>query len=117
MAERTIPNRQYNAGQTFERTFNDLGRFGRCGIDFSVAGWPVGETCMFLTVALSNGQVFQTNYDGTPPKDGTSRKGFEIAREDVESFDSVTVQVAFSRQVSTDFRLWGERNLAMRLKG
>ena len=114
MAERTIPSRQYNAGQTFERTFNDLGRFGRCGLDFSVVGWPAGEVCMFLTVALSNGQVFQTSYDGTPPKDGSGRKDFEITRDDPDSFESVTVQVAFSRPVVTDFRLWGERDTALR---
>lgn len=113
MPQRTIPSRQYNAGQIIERTFNDLERFGRCGIDFSVAGWPAGVVCLTLEIALSDGRKVSTTFDGTPPKDGSGRKGIELTVDNPDAFDSVTVTGTFSQTVTTDFRIWGERTLGV----
>ena len=117
MPERIINARTYQAGQTVSRTFNDLGRFGRCGIWFTVAGWPATGVCLRITVEYSNGQATTTTVDGTPPKFGTE-KGFEIEPEkivdgqkvyDPDAFDSVTVKVEFLQTVNTRIRLTAER--------
>lgn len=117
MAERIINARTYQAGQTVSRTFNDLGRFGRCGVWFTVGGWPAQGDCLRLTVEYSNSQRLVTTIDGTPPKSG-AEKGLEIEPEkivdgkkvyDPDAFDSVTVTGEFLQAVNTRIRLTAER--------
>jgi hypothetical protein len=113
MPQRTIPSRQYTAGQVVSRTFNDLERFGRVGIEVNVSTWPQGVPVLTLTITLSNGQAISTTIDGTPPKGGGSYKGFELTVTDPDAFDRVDVEAAFQATVTTDFRIWGERNLGV----
>lgn len=111
MPQRIIPSREYTAGQVIDRTFDDLDRFGRVGIEVNVETWPVGVTCLELTIALSNGQTLNTTFAGGPLKNGSFYKGIELAQADPDAFDRVTVTAHFLETVVTDFRLWGERTL------